>query len=124
MLQIVWFEIPVHDIERAVTFYAAAFGLSDVQIVADGTRKTATLRNTSEGGIPGVSLTQTPGFEPSNQRGPWAYIGASDDFDGTVARVAAAGGTMVSGKTSMGEAGSYVSFLDTEGNLLALYTYP
>lgn len=124
MLQIVWFEIPVQDIKRAVAFYTAAFGLPDVQIADDGTRKTAILRNTSEGGIPGVSLTQTPGFEPSDQRGPWAYIGVSDDFEGTVARIKAAGGMFVADKTSMGQAGSYASFLDTEGNLLALYTYP
>ncbi|GIK30392.1 MAG: VOC family protein [Anaerolineae bacterium] len=124
MLQIVWFEIPVHDIERAVAFYTAAFGLDEVKIMDDGTRRTATLRNTSEGGIPGVSLTQTPGFEPSNQRGPWAYLDAMSDFDAAVARVKAAGGTIVAEKTSMGEAGSYASILDTEGNLLALYTHP
>lgn len=124
MLQTVWIELPVKDIERALKFYSAVFQLSGIEIRDDGTRRTAVLANTSEGGAPGLSLTQVAGFTPSSRSGVWLYFGTGEDFDGHVARVRAAGGEVIDAKVSMGEAGSYASFVDTEGNLLSLYTYP
>ncbi len=123
MLQTVWIELPVKDIERALKFYSAVFQLSGIEIRDDGTRKTATLANT-DGGAPGLSLTQVAGFNASARSGVWLYFGTGEDFDGHVARVRAAGGEIIDAKVSMGEAGSYASFVDTEGNLLSLYTYP
>ena len=124
MLQTVWIELPVKDINRALQFYKTVFQLGDIAINDDGTRKTATLANTGEGGSPGLSLTQVAGFSPSERSGVWLYFAAGEDFDGHAARVKQAGGTLVDERVSMGEAGSYTSFLDTEGNLLSLYTYP
>lgn len=124
MLQTVWIELPVKDIERALAFYRAVFQLGDIAVNDDGTRRTAVLASTGEGGSPGISLTQTAGFNPSDRSGVWLYFATGEDFAGHVERVRAAGGTIVDEKVSMGEAGSYTSFIDTEGNLLSLYTYP
>jgi uncharacterized protein len=124
MLQTVWIELPVKDINRALQFYKTVFQLGDIAINDDGTRKTATLANTGEGGSPGLSLTQVAGFNPSDRSGVWLYLSTGEDFDGHVARVKEAGGTLVDERVSMGEAGAYTSFIDTEGNLLSLYTYP
>jgi predicted enzyme related to lactoylglutathione lyase len=124
MIQPVWIELPVKDITRALQFYKTVFQLGDIEIADDGTRKTATLVSTGEGGSPGISLTQVAGFNPSDKSGVWLYLSGGDDFGGHAERIKQAGGTLVDEKVSMGEAGSYTSFLDTEGNLLALYTYP
>lgn len=124
MIQAVWIELPVKDIERALAFYRAVFQLGEIEIADDGTRKIATLVSTGEGGSPGISLTQVANFEPAGDRGVWVYLSTGEDFDGHVARVTEAGGEIVEQKTSMGQAGSYASFLDTEGNRVALYTYP
>lgn len=124
MVKPVWIELPVKDIERALAFYTAVFQLGEIAISDDGIRKTAILANSGEGGAPGLSLTQVAGFDAAGKAGIWLYLDTAGDFDGHVARVTEAGGEIVEAHVSMGEAGSYASFLDTEGNLIALYTYP
>jgi predicted enzyme related to lactoylglutathione lyase len=51
------------------------------------------------------------------------YLNAGDDLDGAVARVEAAGGKVLLGKTRISEdIGSIAHFLDTEGNRVALHS--
>jgi hypothetical protein len=120
MINAVWIEIPVKDIHRALKFYSALFDLPLVEIQDDGTRKTATLTGTQANG-PGISLNQTANFEPSN-KGIFVYLDTGEDFTPMAGRVEPAGGKIVDAKTYMEGAGYYSSFLDTEGNLLALYS--
>lgn len=122
MIQAVWIEIPVKDLERAMQFYQTLFELEATPILDEGVRRTTTLTNTTEGGGVGISLNQTANFEPSN-KGPLVYLSTNEDIPGYLARVEAAGGKIVEGKTSMGEAGHYATILDTEGNMLALYSF-
>ena len=72
---------------------------------------------------PGLSLTQTAGFNPSPD-GPWIYLYSEDPLEELRARIEAAGGEVLTPLTSMGEAGSYTAIRDTEGNTIALYTLP
>ncbi|MBZ0295354.1 MAG: VOC family protein [Anaerolineae bacterium] len=119
-VEIVWLEIPVKDIERAAKFYEAIFGVKS-EIGDDGTRRTATLTDTQASGV-GISLNQTANFEPSN-KGPLAYLmSVNDDMDASLAKVEPAGGKVIEAKTSMGQAGWYGLFEDTEGNVLAFYS--
>lgn len=120
MMRAVWVEIPVRDIERARQFYQVVFALAPTEIVPDDVRGSATLTNITAEQQVGISLTQTRNFEPSD-KGPLVYFDGGEDAEGYLARVAAAGGKVVEPKTSMGEFGNYATFLDTEGNLLALY---
>jgi uncharacterized protein len=122
MLQAVWVEIPVKDIERAMQFYQTVFELEPVEIVDDGIRRTATLFNGSAEGVAGISLDQTRNFEPSD-KGVLVYMDAGEDSTEHLRRVEAAGGKVVEPQTSMGGAGNYATILDTEGNMLALYSY-
>jgi predicted enzyme related to lactoylglutathione lyase len=121
-MQVVWVEIPVKDLDRASTFYQTVFNLQPTEIGDDGVRRTTTLANTNEG-QPGISLNQTQNFEPSN-KGTLVYIDTGGDLPGHLERAESAGGKVVEPKTAMGDAGSYATIEDTEGNLLALYTYP
>lgn len=117
---IVWVEIPVLDMTRAVAFYNALFQLQ-AEVYDDGERRSAVLWMIE--GAPGLSLTQIDGFRPSAD-GPWIYIHSSDPLEELLARVGAAGGEVLTPLTSMGEAGSYTAIHDTEGNTIALYTPP
>src|SRR5262245_18865790 len=119
-MQAVWIEIPVRDLERAMKFYQAVFGLAATEVGADEVRRTTTLHYTPDGG-PGISLNQTRNFEPSD-RGTLVYLDAGEDLTDHLKRVEAAGGAVVEPKTSMGEAGYYATFRDSEGNVLALYS--
>jgi hypothetical protein len=117
----VWVEIPVLDLDRALRFYQAVFGVAAGEVVEDGPRRTVTLTNTSDGGRPGFSLNQNAAFLPG-EKGPLVYLDTGDDLTEHLGRVEPAGGTIVEGKTSMGAAGHYATFRDTEGNVLALYS--
>lgn len=121
-MQAVWVEIPVKELERALAFYQAVFQLEPTEVVDDGERRTATLINAGEHGRAGISLNQTAHFTPSDH-GVFVYLDAGEDLTEHLARIEPAGGTVVAGKTSMGEAGNYATFLDTEGNCMALYSY-
>jgi uncharacterized protein len=121
-MQAVWIEIPVKELERAVAFYQAVFQLQPTEIMTDAVRRTTTLVNTTEQGGAGISLNQTANFEPSN-KGTLVYLDAGEDLTHHLQRVETAGGKIIEGKTSMGEAGNYATILDTEGNCLALYSY-
>jgi predicted enzyme related to lactoylglutathione lyase len=121
-MQAVWIEIPVRNIERAIQFYQAVFHLSPTEVMTEEVRRTATLINTTPEGRAGISLNQTKNFEPSDQ-GPLIYLDAGEDLTEHLNRVEPAGGKLIEPKTSMGDAGNYATILDTEGNLLALYSY-
>ncbi|MBL8134695.1 MAG: VOC family protein [Anaerolineae bacterium] len=121
MTSIVWVEVPVKDIERAVRFYRAVFQLEATEIRDDGARRTATLFGDGDAGGPGFSLNQTTNFEPSD-KGMYIYINCGQDLTEALSRVAGAGGTVVTEKTYMEGAGYYATVKDTEGNAFGLYS--
>jgi predicted enzyme related to lactoylglutathione lyase len=121
MIQAVWIEIPVKNLERAMQFYQAVFGLEPGEVSADDVRRTVTLDDGMARGNPIISLNQTRNFEPRNQ-GTLIYLGCGEDMTERLERTEPAGGRIVAGKTSLGSAGCFASFLDTEGNVLALYS--
>lgn len=122
MLRAVWVEIPVKDLERAMQFYQTVFDLEPTEIVDDGVRRTTTLFSGSAEGIAGISLDQTQNFEPSD-KGVLVYMDTGEDSTEHLRRAESAGGKIVEPQTSMGGAGNYATILDTEGNMLALYSY-
>lgn len=122
MIQAVWIEIPVKDIERAMKFYQAVFELQPTEVMKEDVRTTTTLTDTSGGGGIGISLNQTDHFEPSD-KGVLVYLNTGEDLTDHLNRIEPAGGKVVEPKTSMGVAGDYATFMDTEGNVLALYSY-
>ncbi len=121
MTQVIWVEIPVKDIQRALKFYQTVFELGDIAINDDGERQTAILFYDEAMAKPGISLNQTANFEPSD-KGLYVYLDCGEDLTPTLNRVEGAGGKIAVGKTSMGEAGRYASVIDTEGNLIGLWS--
>lgn len=117
----VWIEIPARDVERALKFYQTVFDYPEVEVADDGVRRTATLFGGDTQGKSGISLNQTANFEPCD-KGVFIYLDAGEELTPALDKVIAAGGKIIAGKTSMGDAGFYASVLDTEGNLIGLYS--
>jgi predicted enzyme related to lactoylglutathione lyase len=115
-----WFEIPVIDLERAIAFYEAVFGLK--LSVNDVGPLTMAWFPMTEQGLPGAtgSLVKADGYVPSHT-GTLVYFSV-DDIEGTLKKVNEWGGKTLRPKMSIGEHGFVANFEDTEGNRLALHS--
>jgi predicted enzyme related to lactoylglutathione lyase len=114
-----WFEIPVHDLNRAKTFYEQVFE-TRLDVFDMGEVRMAWFprpENTvgSSGG-----LIQAPGRTPA-RTGTVVFFSVPD-IDATLAAVEKHGGKIVMPKTSGGEHGAIAHFEDSEGNLVALFS--
>lgn len=119
MLRTSWVEIPVKDLERALTFYQTVFDLPPTDILADDVRRISILALPSPEGQAGVSLNQTSNFEPSDQ-GVLVYFFVEPDLSLQLSRIEAAGGAIIEPKNVRPAGGFFATIKDTEGNLLIL----
>jgi hypothetical protein len=115
-----WFEIPVKNFDRAVTFYSAIMGAS-VQVMPHPELKYGMLPSDMQNGGVGGGIVQGPGYEPSSN-GPLIYLNGGDDLSAPLAKVEKAGGKIVLPKTSIGPNGFMAHIMDTEGNKIALHS--
>jgi predicted enzyme related to lactoylglutathione lyase len=114
-----WFEIPVVELDRAVSFYETLLQAKLQEGVVNG-QHLAVLPY-QNGGVGGALMVGEQ-LTPSTQ-GTVVYLGAGDDLDGALARVAAAGGKVVSEKIHLSDSiGSIAFFIDTEGNRVGLHS--
>jgi predicted enzyme related to lactoylglutathione lyase len=117
----VWVEIPVKDIERAVTFYGALFD-KELEIVDEWVRRYANLASTDGGA--GASINQTQNFDPSD-KGTLSYFWVDGSLEAVLAKVKSAGGEVIIAKALISEnadSGYYATFKDTEGNIIGLFS--
>ncbi len=115
-----WFEIPVTDMARAVTFYGAILG---VELKAEEIMGmlTAFFPYEWEGGGAGGGLMQGSGYVPSTE-GTLVYLNGGDDLAIVLDKVEGAGGSVVMPKSSIGENGFMAIFIDSEGNKVGLHS--
>lgn len=113
-----WFEIPAEDLDRAQRFYEAVL---EVELSRNefGGLKMAWFPMQQGGDGATGSLVESDHYEPSHA-GSMVYFSVSD-IDATLGRVEAQGGTVLNGKTPIGEFGFTAHFEDTEGNRVALH---
>lgn len=115
---IVWADIPVRDLERARTFYAAVTGQEVPLMPGDEPVAVIGAPGSDEGMI--VSADLYVGGKPSHD-GPTVYLNAGGDIDGMLARVEDAGGRVLDEKAFMGEMIGWLAFIeDTEGNRIGI----
>ena len=116
--QLVWVDIPVVDLDRAISFYSAVLG-SEV-------RKQE---------YPGMAIGLLPGSDPDatgclyikdgeqpSQTGPLIYLNAQGRLDEAASAVEPNGGKVLVPKHPIGPFGSRVIILDSEGNRMALHS--
>ena len=116
-----WFEIPVDDFARAKKFYTQIFEY-EMQEMDMGPVKLGMLPFEYGKDHVGGAISKADDFEPSRQ-GTLVYLHAGDDLSTVLGRIEKAGGKVLLGKTQITpEIGYFATFLDTEGNRVALHS--
>jgi predicted enzyme related to lactoylglutathione lyase len=116
---IIWADIPVTDLPRAMKFYGQVTGEDVVQF--PGVDGVAVIGGPGEGeGPPMISADLYVGGTPSRD-GPTVYLNPHGDIDAMLARVVDAGGQIDRPKAFMGPiVGWIATFIDSEGNRIGL----
>jgi uncharacterized protein len=116
--QVVWVDIPVKDLDRAIGFYSAVLG-SPVK----------------KQEYPGMAIGLLPGSDPDvsgclymkdgenpSDHGLLVYLNAQGRLDEAVAEVEPNGGKVLQPKHPIGPYGFRAIILDSEGNRIALHS--
>ena len=115
-----WFEIPVIDFARAKAFYSRIFDF-DMPEMPMGPQTLGFLLHEQGKGV-GGEIVKGEGYVPS-MTGSLVYLAAGNDLSVVLARVEAAGGKIIIGKTQIPpDFGYFAHFADTEGNLVGLHS--
>ncbi len=118
MNPVVYFEIPVLDLDRACNFYSKVFETILTQDNVDGYQM-AFFESSDESFGASGALVVGDVYIPSHQ-GCFLYFGVVS-IDDTVARALEHGGSVLYPKKSNGDLGSVAEIQDTEGNRIALH---
>ena len=118
-----WFEIPVLDMERAIKFYEAVFGLK-LERHRMGPLDMAWFPWVEKGIGAGGSLVFEPDhYKPSTDGSLLYFTAFSGDMSVELSRVEKNGGKILAEKRLITEEIGYMGvFLDTEGNRIALHS--
>jgi predicted enzyme related to lactoylglutathione lyase len=117
--QVVWFDIPVRDIDRALRFYSAVLGTQLKKDQAGPGAAIAELPH-AQGSIGGC-LVQNMDARPS-ESGPLLYLNTLGRLDEALNAVEKHGGRVLSGTQSIAPFGFRAIVLDCEGNRIALHS--
>ena len=114
---IVYVEIPVTDLDRAIAFYTAVFGFALERQTIDG--YDMALFPAAEG-APGASAALVKGdvYVPG-KTGPIVYFGVTD-IDAALAWAKARGAKILYDEKDVGAFGFVAEIEDSEGNRIAL----
>ncbi len=115
---IVWFDIPAVEIDRAIRFYSAVLGAPVVKELVGETP--LGWLPTPDGDRMGC-VCVAKGFRPSAD-GVMIYLSVSGRLEDAVAAVRAHGGTVQTDIHSIAPYGFRAEVLDSEGNCIALHS--
>src|SRR6185295_1175466 len=115
--QIVWCDIPVLDLDRAVGFYSAVLG-QDVKKQEFPDMTVGVLPH-NDGEVGGCLFTSQD-VKPS-ATGVMIYLNTNGRLDSAIAAVTANGGRVVQAKHQIGLFGIRAIVIDSEGNRIALH---
>jgi predicted enzyme related to lactoylglutathione lyase len=123
MGQVVHFEIPVDDLERAKEFYRSSFGwdlttmqMGEGEYTMAGTTPVGEDQRPTEPGAINGGLTQRTADIPA----PVITISV-DSIDATLKDVESGGGSTVQPRTAIPGMGAFAYFKDPEGNVMGLW---
>jgi predicted enzyme related to lactoylglutathione lyase len=117
-----WVEIPITDVERAVTFYQTILGVEKLEQQDMGGMIYIFLPMDGEGS--GGALVKHENYRPANGDGVCVYVVVKGDLNATLTKVEAAGGKIVVPKMALGEMspGYCAQFIDSESNRIGLWS--
>ncbi len=116
--RVVWVDIPVQDLERAIAFYTEVLGVPISQEGGPGFAFGLLPHSGSE--IGGCLYTPGPENAPS-KTGPLVYLNVAGRLPRAVEAVPARGGEVLQGIHELGPHGFCAIVLDSEGNRIALH---
>lgn len=114
---IVWFDIPVRDLDRAIAFYSAV--LAQPIVKQQFPEVAIALLPYEEGEVPGCLY---PSDEPPAAHGPLLYFSCAGRLDEAIEQVELHGGKVLQGRRPIGPYGFRAVVLDSEGNRIALHS--
>lgn len=112
---VVWAEIPVTDMEKAMAYYGTVFGYKMV-LDTSGPNPMAILNNEMEN----VAGHLYPGKPAPAGQGPTVHLETVDTLEAAVERCKAAGGTVLSEPIAI-PSGRFVYTQDPDGNSIGIY---
>lgn len=123
MAQVVHFEIPTENLDRAKEFYRASFGWQLDTMQMDQGEYTTVIttpvdeqqRPTDPGAINGGLMRRT-----AQTPAPVITI-AVESIDASLKDIESGGGSTVQPRTEIAGMGAYAYFTDTEGNVMGLW---
>jgi len=115
---IVWCDIPVKDLDRAIKFYSAVLG-AKIEKQSFGDMSMGVLPHAGEN-VSGCLSTSDEG-KPSAD-GPLIYLNCEGRLDPAVSAVGKNGGKVLKPKHQIGPYGFRAVILDSEGNRIALHS--
>mgnify|MGYP002654712498 FL=1 len=118
MNPVVYFEIPVLDLDRACDFYSKVFETTLTKDIVDGYQM-AFFESSAESFGASGALVVGDVYVPSKQ-GCFLYFGV-ESIDETLTRAIKHGGSVLYPKKSNGDLGSVAEIQDSEGNRIALH---
>jgi predicted enzyme related to lactoylglutathione lyase len=129
---IVWADIPVTDLDRAMEFYGAvlqrtfikAEGMEGIAMEAPSEEPAEGLQHQQYPVSFDLAVVQDQGSRPSTD-GCTVYLNSSGDPQAMMDRAVAAGGELIMPVTDMGEMIGFIGFFkDTEGNKIGVHAPP
>jgi predicted enzyme related to lactoylglutathione lyase len=116
--QVVWFDVPCVDLDRAIAFYSAVLGCKVDKQEGPGFSMGILPH---EGAAVGGCLVATKDNRPSDH-GILIYLNCNGRLDEAVSQVQSHGGSILEPKHSIGPHGHRALIRDSEGNRVALHS--
>src|SRR5262249_26088773 len=111
--QIVWCDIPVANLDRAIKFYSTLLGQTVSKETAPGGMTVGLLPHADEGS--GACLVEMADQKPG-PTGPIVYLNCEGRLDIAIAKVELNGGKILKPKHAIGPYGFRAVIQDSEGN--------
>ena len=113
----VWMEIPVSDLDKAISFYNDVFKTELKRVTDMGPNEFAMFPVKEQNGIAGHLY---PGKPAQNGSGPTIHLACPDSLEATMERFAKAGGEVVSDPVPI-PAGRFAYGVDPDGNSIGMF---
>ncbi len=118
-----WFEVPVENMQRAITFYETVFHISLQRHTLETCDMAWFPSNAQSAGASGSLVFHPERYKPSTSGVLIYFSSPSGDLETELSRVESAGGKVILEKKLISaEVGYMGACIDTEGNRIALHS--
>lgn len=119
--QIVWFDMPVQELDRAVRFYSAVLATKVEKQAVPG-MNFAIFPHENEDVAGCLTTMENHDVDPPPRKGVLVYFNCQGRLDEAIAAVEPNGGKILQPRHQIGPYGYRAVVLDSEGNRIALHS--